>query len=80
MKLRILCPISSGFVIIFRQAIDRTISLIDEHSYEAVQPPRERAQRGVPTYSKLCLKPQLTISHSVPHKQRPQLYIHHFET
>ena len=59
---------SSGFVIytvvnIFRQATDRTISLIDEHSYEAVQPPRKIAQTGVPTYSKLCLNhtPQFTI-------------------
>ena len=80
MKLRILCPISSGFVIIFRQAIDRTLSLIDEHSYEAVQPPRKRAQRGMPTYSKLCLKPQPTISHSVPHKQRLQLCIQQYDT
>ena len=68
MKLRKLCPMSSGFVIytvvnIFRQETDRTISLIDEQSYEAVQPPRERAQRGVPTYSKLCLNhtPQFII-------------------
>ena len=68
MKLRMLCPMSSGFVIytvvnIFRQETDRTISLIDEHSYEAVQPPRKIAQRGVPTYSKLCLNhnPQFII-------------------
>ena len=68
MKLRILCPMSSGFVIytvvnIFRQATDRAISLIDQHSNEAVQPPGERAQRGVPTYSKLCLThtPQFII-------------------
>ena len=57
MKLQILGPIFLDLLFtvvnIFRQATDRTISLIDEHSYEAVQPSQKSAQRGMPKYSKL---------------------------
>ncbi|XP_078324877.1 uncharacterized protein LOC111124902 isoform X2 [Crassostrea virginica] len=45
-----------------RQETDRTISLIDEHSYEAVQPPRKRAQRVEPPQPKLRQETDRTIS------------------